>query len=138
MITARKLCGLPKYIRAERVSPFPFRSTDIGVVHDLLIHDIDLVLDLVRSDVETVQAFGASLMSPLEDMINARLTFRSGCIVDLTASRIHRLPICLPQGGPGARGGSKGGAQDPWAHFGTPAGAQSSSRGPNVRPKIIC
>lgn len=89
MITARKLCGLPKYIRAERVSPFPFRSTDIGVVHDLLIHDIDLVLDLVRSDVETVQAFGASLMSPLEDMINARLTFRNGCIVDLTASRIH-------------------------------------------------
>lgn len=89
MVTARKLCGLPKYIRAERVSPFPFRSTDIGVVHDLLIHDIDLVLDLVRSEVESVQAFGVALMSPLEDMINARLTFRNGCIVDLTASRVH-------------------------------------------------
>lgn len=89
MVAARRLCGLPKYIRSERVSPFPFRSTDIGVVHDLLIHDIDLVLDLVRSEVDSVQAFGVSLMSPLEDMINARLTFRNGCIVDLTASRVH-------------------------------------------------
>jgi predicted dehydrogenase len=89
MVAARKLSGLPKYIRAERVSPFPFRSTDISVVHDLLIHDIDLVLDLVRSKVETVQAFGVSLMSPLTDMINARLTFENGCIVDLTANRVH-------------------------------------------------
>ena len=89
MVTARKLSGLPKYIRAERVSPFPFRSTDISVVHDLLIHDIDLVLDLVRSNVKTVQAFGVSLMSPLLDMINARLTFENGCIVDLSANRVH-------------------------------------------------
>lgn len=89
MVTARKLSGLPKYIRAERVSPFPFRSTDISVVHDLLIHDIDLVLDLVRSKVESVQAFGVSLMSPLQDMINARLTFENGCIVDLSACRVH-------------------------------------------------
>lgn len=89
MVTARNLCGLPKYIRAERVSPFPFRSTDIGVVHDLLIHDLDLVLELVRSKVQTVQAFGVSLMSPLEDIINARLAFENGCVVDLTASRVH-------------------------------------------------
>jgi len=89
MISARKRSGLPKYIRAERMSPFPFRSTDIGVVHDLLIHDIDLVLELVRSEVTDVQAFGVSLMSSLEDIVNARLTFENGCIVDLTASRLH-------------------------------------------------
>ncbi|MFP6762650.1 MAG: Gfo/Idh/MocA family oxidoreductase [Planctomycetaceae bacterium] len=89
MVSARKRSGPPKYIRAERMSPFPFRSTDIGVVHDLLIHDIDLVLDLVRSEVREVQAFGVSLMSSLEDIVNARLTFDNGCIVDLTASRLH-------------------------------------------------
>jgi len=89
MVSARKRSGLPKYIRAERMSPFPFRSTDIGVVHDLLIHDIDLVLDLVQSEVTDVQAFGVSLMSSLEDIVNARLQFENGCIADLVASRIH-------------------------------------------------
>ena len=89
MQTAKRLAGLPKYIRSERVSPFPFRSTDIGVVHDLLIHDIDLVLELVRSPLESAQAFGISLMSPLEDVVNARLTFENGCIADMVASRVH-------------------------------------------------
>ena len=89
MIAARKACGIPKYIRAERVSPFPFRSTDIGVVHDLLIHDIDLVLDLVRSPVRDVQAFGINVVSNHEDIVNARLFFENGAIADLTASRVN-------------------------------------------------
>lgn len=89
MIAARKACGIPKYIRAERVSPFPFRSTDIGVVHDLLIHDIDLVLDLVRSPVRHVQAFGIQVVSNHEDIVNARLFFENGAIADLTASRVN-------------------------------------------------
>ena len=89
MVAARKVCGSPKYIRAERVSPFPFRSTDIGVVHDLLIHDIDLVLDLVRSPVSHVQAFGINVVSNHEDIVNARLFFQNGAIADLTASRVN-------------------------------------------------
>lgn len=103
MIAARKVCGSPKYIRAERVSPFPFRSTDIGVVHDLLIHDIDLVLDLIRSPVRDVQAFGMQVVSNHEDMVNARLFFENGAIADLTASRVNPearrgMQVWSPQG----------------------------------------
>lgn len=89
MKAAKKMCGLPKYIRAERTSLFPFRSMDIGVVHDLLIHDIDLTLDLVRSPVVSVEAFGIHLMSEHEDIVNARLKFANGCIADLVASRMN-------------------------------------------------
>lgn len=86
---AWKLTGPPKYIRSERVSPYSFRSIDIGVVHDLMIHDIDLILDLVRSPVIHVEAFGLSVMGENEDNAQARLTFENGCIADLTASRIN-------------------------------------------------
>ena len=87
-IAARPLCGEPKYIRSERVSPYPFRSMDIGVVHDLMIHDIDLVLSLVDAEVRDVHAFGICVMGDHEDCVQARITFRNGCIADLTASRI--------------------------------------------------
>lgn len=87
--TARQHAGSPKYIRAERVSPFPFRSLDISVVQDLLIHDIDLTLDLAASPVVDVRAFGTRVLSDHEDMVTARLTFENGCIADLTASRVH-------------------------------------------------
>jgi predicted dehydrogenase len=89
MKAAKNICGPPKYIRAERTSLFPFRSMDIGVVHDLLIHDIDLTLDLVRSQVVDVDAFGISLMSEHEDIVNARLKFANGCVADLLASRMN-------------------------------------------------
>lgn len=88
-VTAKQQAGQPRLIRTERFSPFPFRSMDIGVVHDLLIHDIDLALDLARSEVVNVQAFGVSAMSDFEDVVNARLTFASGCIADLTANRLN-------------------------------------------------
>lgn len=78
----------PKYIRAERLSTFTFRSTDIGVVLDLMIHDLDLVLSIVDSPLQAVQAFGIGVMSGHEDAVQARLTFQNGCIADLTASRI--------------------------------------------------
>lgn len=78
----------PKYIRAERTSAYTFRSTDIGAVHDLMIHDIDLVLSLVRSPLTSVEAFGVTVMGGHEDAVQARLRFESGCIADLTASRI--------------------------------------------------
>lgn len=80
--------GSPKYIKAERVSPYTFRSTDIGVVHDLMIHDIDLILDLVRSPVKDVWAFGVSIAGGHEDTVQARLSFANGCVADLTASRM--------------------------------------------------
>lgn len=89
MTAARRVIGQPKYIRSERLSPFPFRSTDINVVHDVMIHDIDLVLDLVRSPLVSTEAFGIGLMGAGEDIVNARLRFENGCVVDLTASRVN-------------------------------------------------
>lgn len=86
---AWKQAGTPKYIRSERFSPYAFRSTDIGVVHDVMIHDIDLVLDLVQSDVTSVEAFGVSLLGDHEDSVNARLRFANGCIADLVANRVN-------------------------------------------------
>ena len=85
---ARNCCDVPLYIRAQRVSPYSFRSTDIGVVHDLMIHDIDLVLSLTGEMPESVEAFGAVGIGPHEDMTVARLRMPGGCIVDLTASRM--------------------------------------------------
>lgn len=89
LTAAKRVIGQPKYIRSERLSPFPFRSTDINVVHDVMIHDIDLVLDLVRSPLVSADAFGVGLMGAGEDIVNARLKFENGCVVDLTASRVN-------------------------------------------------
>jgi predicted dehydrogenase len=83
-----ELSGPPKYIRAERLSPYAFRSMDIGAVHDLMIHDIDLVNSLVRAPVERVEAFGVCLVGGREDCVQARLAFANGCIADLTANRV--------------------------------------------------
>lgn len=85
---ARERCGMPLYIRCQRVSPYSFRSTDIGAVHDLMIHDIDLVLALTDARPESVEAFGAVAIGPHEDMAVARLRMSSGTIVDLTCSRL--------------------------------------------------
>ncbi|MEY3457353.1 MAG: putative oxidoreductase YceM [Planctomycetota bacterium] len=81
--------GHPLYIRCQRFSPYTFRSTDIGVVHDLMIHDIDLVLALTGAAVERVESFGAVAFGPHEDMANARLQLSSGAIVDLCVSRLN-------------------------------------------------
>jgi predicted dehydrogenase len=87
--TAWPLIDSPKYIRSERFSPFAFRSMDIGVVLDVMIHDIDLVLDLARSPLRKVEAFGVSILGRQEDSVQARLTFDNGCIADLSANRVH-------------------------------------------------
>ncbi|MBM4075826.1 MAG: Gfo/Idh/MocA family oxidoreductase [Planctomycetes bacterium] len=86
---ARPLISNPKYIRTERTSGYPFRSTDIGVVHDLMIHDIDLILSLAKSRVRSVEAFGVTVVGGHEDVANARLRFENGCIADLMSSRFH-------------------------------------------------
>jgi len=78
----------PKFIEARRCSSYTFRSTDIGVVYDLMIHDIDVALSLVQSPVERVDALGVSVLGDQEDMVSARLVFASGCVANLTASRV--------------------------------------------------
>ena len=78
----------PKFIQATRLSGYPFRSTDIGVVMDLMIHDIDVVLSLTRSAVRRVDALGISVLGGHEDVTNVRLEFASGCVAQLTASRV--------------------------------------------------
>ena len=78
----------PKFIECLRLSPFPARSTDIGVVLDLMIHDLDVVLAFVKSPVTGVDAVGIPVLSKSVDIANARLRFANGCIANLTASRI--------------------------------------------------
>ncbi len=80
--------GRPLYIRCQRVSPYTFRSTDIGVIHDLMIHDIELAQTLAGAAVETVDSFGAVTIGPHEDFAVARLRFANGVIADLTAGRM--------------------------------------------------
>jgi predicted dehydrogenase len=78
----------PRFIEAHRLSPFPARSTDIGVVLDLMIHDLDVVLAFVKSPVTHVDAVGIPVLSQSEDIANARLRFANGCVANLTASRV--------------------------------------------------
>jgi predicted dehydrogenase len=78
----------PKYIECNRLSPFPARSTDIGVVLDLMIHDLDVVLSFVKSPVTSVEAVGIPVLSRSEDIANARLRFANGCIANFNVSRI--------------------------------------------------
>jgi len=78
----------PRFIEAHRLSPYPARSTDIGVVLDLMIHDLDVILAFVKSPVQSVDAVGIPVLSASEDIANARLRFANGCVANLTASRI--------------------------------------------------
>jgi predicted dehydrogenase len=82
------LNGAPLYIEASRVAPFKPRGTDVSVILDLMIHDLDLVLALVDSEIESIDAIGAAVASAHEDIANARLRFRNGAVATITASRI--------------------------------------------------
>jgi predicted dehydrogenase len=93
----------PKWIRAQRIGPFTGRSTDIGVVFDLMIHDLDLILALAQSTVRSVEALGLSVLGGHEDVANARLHFTNGCVADVTASRVspvaqRTMQIWAPEG----------------------------------------
>lgn len=83
-----KVATDPRFIETHRLSPYPARSTDIGVVLDLMIHDLDVVLGFVRSPVTSVDAVGIAVLSQSEDFANARLKFANGCVANLNASRI--------------------------------------------------
>jgi predicted dehydrogenase len=77
-----------RFIEVHRLSPFPGRSTDIGVVLDLMIHDLDVVLSLVKAPLTAVDAVGIPVLSESEDIANARLKFADGCVANITASRV--------------------------------------------------
>lgn len=78
----------PRFIEAHRLSPYPGRSTDIGVVLDLMIHDLDVILHLVRSPIRSIDAVGVAVLSQGEDIANARIRFENGCVANITTSRI--------------------------------------------------
>ncbi|MBK9128533.1 MAG: Gfo/Idh/MocA family oxidoreductase [Phycisphaerales bacterium] len=78
----------PKFVETHRISPFTFRSADIGVVFDLMIHDIDILLYLVQDEVARVDAVGVNVLARHEDIANARVVFRRGAVANLTASRL--------------------------------------------------
>jgi predicted dehydrogenase len=84
--------GEPKYIEAVRAGSFTCRSTDIGAVLDLMIHDIDVALSLVQDEVVGIEALGAAVLGPNEDWAQARLTFAGGCVANLSASRVATRP----------------------------------------------
>src|SRR5690606_39078777 len=87
---ARPLLASPRFIECHRLGTFPDRSLDIDVVFDLMIHDLDVVLSFVDSPVAAIDAVGVPVLTPRIDIANVRLRFESGCIVNLTASRISR------------------------------------------------
>jgi predicted dehydrogenase len=80
----------PRFLEVTRLSPYPNRSTDIGVVLDLMIHDIEIILHLVRSPVTGMDPVGISVLGRGEDIANVRFHFENGCVANLTASRISQ------------------------------------------------
>ncbi|MCG2713276.1 MAG: Gfo/Idh/MocA family oxidoreductase [Candidatus Omnitrophica bacterium] len=84
----QKIIKDPKFIECHRLSPFPNRSLDIGAVLDIMIHDIDIILGLVTSKIERIDAVGVNVLTRFEDIANARITFENGCVANLTASRV--------------------------------------------------
>lgn len=84
----KTLAKNPLFVECHRLNPFPNRSLDIGVVLDLMIHDIDIILGLVDAEISDIQAVGVKVLTDYEDIANARITFKNGCVCNLTASRI--------------------------------------------------
>jgi len=82
--------GTPLFIESYRLSPFPARSTDIDVILDLMIHDIDIILNLVDTELVDIKAMGIPVITKHVDMANARLRFAGGCVANVTASRVSK------------------------------------------------
>ena len=85
--------GLPQFIEAQRFAEFNPRGTDVSVVLDLMIHDIDIVLSVVKSEIEKIDASGFSVISETPDICNARIKFKNGCVANLTANRVSLKKI---------------------------------------------
>jgi predicted dehydrogenase len=89
----RKLIKEPKFIECHRLSAFPNRSLDVGVVLDIMIHDIDIILGLVSSKIRSIDSIGINVLTKFEDIANSRITFENGCVANLTASRVSDEPM---------------------------------------------
>jgi predicted dehydrogenase len=90
---AMPILQTPRFIEVHRLSGFPERSLDIDVVFDVMIHDLDLLLAIDRTEVTSVDAIGVPVLTPKVDIANARIKFASGCVANVTASRISRDPV---------------------------------------------
>ncbi len=88
VIGIQKVLTQPIFIEIHRLSPFNPRGTEVNVVYDLMIHDIDIILHLVGSEVEKIEAVGIPVLTQTADIANARLTFANGCVANVTASRV--------------------------------------------------
>jgi predicted dehydrogenase len=89
----REMKIAPRFIECHRLAPFSFRSLDVGVVHDLMIHDLDLILDLVESPVASLDAAGGAILTDHEDLASVRLVFENGARANVTASRASMSPM---------------------------------------------
>jgi predicted dehydrogenase len=83
----------PRFVEAHRMGPYPGRATDVDIVRDLMIHDIDIVQRLVGEEPESVEAIGVPVLSTQVDIANARLRFPGGCVANFTASRVSPTPM---------------------------------------------
>ena len=97
MKSLEKILDRPRFIEAIRLAPYPMprkdlppRGTEVSVVLDLMIHDLEIILHLVKSDIREIHAVGVPVLSPTEDIVNVRLCFANGCVANLSASRISR------------------------------------------------
>jgi predicted dehydrogenase len=82
----------PRFVEAHRMGPFSDRATDIDIVRDLMIHDLDILQQILGEQPDGIEAIGISVLTPNVDIANARLTFPSGCVANLTASRVSTTP----------------------------------------------
>lgn len=88
ILELEKIVKEPRFIECHRNAPFQSRGTEVGVVLDLMIHDLDIIIYLVSSPVDSLEAVGATILSEHEDIANARIRFKSGCIANITTSRV--------------------------------------------------
>lgn len=93
IIAIQKYHITPRFIECHRLSPYTFRSEDIGVIMDLMIHDIDIILFLCKSKIKKIDAVGINVISDKEDIANARIVFENNCVANVTASRVSLTPM---------------------------------------------
>ncbi|MBD3245417.1 MAG: gfo/Idh/MocA family oxidoreductase [Candidatus Omnitrophica bacterium] len=101
-LAAKQIITAPLFIECHRLSPYPYRSLEVSVVLDLMIHDLDIILDLVKDDIHQISTKGVKVLSPAEDIVNARLEFTGGCVANVTSSRIsakreRKIRVFMPQ-----------------------------------------
>jgi predicted dehydrogenase len=93
ILAVKEFINNPRFIECDRISPFSFRSIDIGVVLDMMIHDLDIILAFIDSPIREIEAMGINVLGPHEDMASARITFENDCIAYVRASRISRKRV---------------------------------------------